>query len=723
VPEKPEFTKQYNDGQKAVLSVRPGIIGAYYFFENMFELSQAGVDLNLKQKYIEHVLPQKLKRELQYVEDRRIVRDLVIVLKSIRSRLKKVYLSDIKNEIQSYNLFVSLDLILIFFSYFLSYHLRFDWSLSSKDYQTFLISLPIIMAIRVFMFDRHGMYKSIWKYVSVRDLLKIIRATTIGTILIVASLYLLGLTGVPRSVLLIDLVFCIFFIGGFRLIIRVFRENVSFEDKSGKNVLIIGAGDVGEMLLRELDRNPENKYNVVGFVDDNKEKHGLTVHGVRILGGRENIPGLVGLFRVDEVLIAISSIAANEIKSIIKYCRAANVRHRIVPAVNDLLNGGVRLSRSRNIEISDIFGRKPVKLNISAIKNALEGKRIMLTGAGGSIGSELCRQIAEYGPSSLVLVDKNENYLEEIRSELRHSYDGMKIHACLSDITHKEKQRALFSKYIPEIIFHAAAQKHVPLSQENPDEAIWANVYGTKVVADLAAEYLATHFVLISTDKAVNPTSIMGVTKRIAELYVQALDTEKGTKFFSVRFGNVFNSNGSVVPSFVKQIERGGPIMVMHPDIERYFMSIDEAVQLILQSITMSENGQIFLLDMGKSIKIVDLAEELVYYMGAKPHEDIEIKYIGLRPGEKMYEELINPHESATATPHSNIRALETNVLYTIDRLERHISELLVIANKLEYDDLVKKLKEIVPEYVPSSTDKAHRLENAMAEEKKVVHG
>ena len=723
VPESKAFIKYYNDVQKGVLKERPGIIGAYYFFENIYELSQKGIDLNIKKKYIQHVLPLKLEKELKYVRDRRILKDIILVLKSIRARVRKIYLAEITNKLQSYNLFVAIDLILISFSYFVAFNLRYDWNVTSEDYQTFLITIPIVMIFRIFVLNRFGMYKSIWKYVGTRDLLKIIKAAVVSTILIGTSLFFLGISGFPRSVLLIDLILCILLIGGFRLLLRMASENGDggFQNKSGENVLIIGAGNVGEMLLRELERTHGNKYNVIGFIDDNKEKHGMTVHGIKVLGGRQNIPEVANLFHVDEILIAISNISPYEIKSIIRYCRNANVRHRIVPAVSDILDGRMLLSKSREIEISDLFGRKPIKLNISAISSSIRGKSILITGAGGSIGSELCRQIAEYEPKFLVLVDKNENYLHDVRSEIQDSHRNLTIYSCLSDITDKEKQNVIFSNYKPEIIFHAAAQKHVPLSEEHPDETIRSNIYGTKIVADLAVVYGATHFVLISTDKAVNPASVMGVTKRIAELYIQALDKEKDANFICVRFGNVFNSNGSVLPAFIKQIEKGGPITVTHPDIERYFMSINEAVQLILQSITMVSNGQIFLLDMGKSIKIVDLAKELIYHMGAKPFVDIKIKYIGLRPGEKLSEELINHHETEDSTFHSYIKVLKSKQLYTVSCLDQHISQLLIFAKKLQYRELIKKLKKIVPEYTHSEDNRIHFLKYSMSDAKKVM--
>lgn len=702
--ECPEVTRHYNKTQSKVLTVRPGIIGSYYFREDVYEMNGNGNNHRSQNAYIKKIVPIKLKRELGYVLDSRIIKDILIVVKSLSARLRNKLQSSNDDEIRSRTILVAVDILLVFLSFFLAFLLRFDWNLTLHQYQTFLITLPLVLTLRILVFQGCGMYKSVWKYVGLHELLNIIRATSISSVLVVAALFLLSFSGLPRSVFVIDWVFCIAILGACRLGFRLWYEHVSSENHVKRNVLVMGAGDVGEMLIREMSRGSENGYNVVGIVDDNKGLHGMSVHEVRVLGGRENIPELVKMLRVDEVVIAIANITAKEMKSIVNWCKKASVRHRIVPAVTDLLNGKTRLMKSRRVEVADLFGREPLNLNLSSIKKIISDNTILVTGAGGSIGSELCRQVADNHPKSLILVDKNENYLQDIRTELQFCYNNLLIYSHLADITDKDKQKVLFAEYAPDIVFHAAAQKHVPLAEENPDEAVRTNIYGTRVVANLAAEYNATYFVLISTDKAVNPTSLMGATKRVAELYVQALDgKQKGTKYLTVRFGNVFNSNGSVVPTFMKQISRGGPITITHPDIERFFMSIDEAVQLILQSLTMSDTGRLFHLDMGKSIKIDTLAKELIFHMGYVPDKDIKVIYTGLRPGEKLYEELVNGNESLVKTPHPGIKTLKNNAHCSLSYLDKQIHGLMALLKDFAFEPLIVKINEIVPEYTPDN--------------------
>jgi len=601
-------------------------------------------------------------------------------------------------EAKSRNFFLPLDLILVIVSYFFSYQLRFEWTISNSEYLIFLRSLPVIIILRIATFYYCGLYKNLWKYVGVRDLVSIISACTVSSVLIITIIFLSGISGHSRTIFLIDWILCISLIGGSRLLLRLFNENMNFDNKIRKNVLIIGAGDVGESLLRLLDRN---KYNVLGFIDDDDNKHGRTIHGVKVLGNCQDILDLAPIFRIEEVLITVADLSSDEMKLILRYCKQSEVRYKIVPAVSDLLSGSVHLSKLREVEISDLFGRQPIELDLSAIHGFLKGKRILVTGGGGSIGSELCRQIADYEPECIILVDKNENYLHEIRCELNSDFPSVHVACSLGDITDKRKQSQLFGSYRPEIVFHTAAQKHVPLSEENPDEAIRSNVLGTQVIADLANDFGVQEFVMVSTDKAVNPTSIMGVTKRIAELYIQKLSRKSATKFVTVRFGNVLNSNGSVIPIFLKQIEKGGPVTVTHQDVERYFMSISEAVQLILQAVTMGRNGEIFILDMGKSIRIVDLAIELIKQSGLKPYEDIPIIFTGLRLGEKLFEELVGGYEKCIPTSHSSIKTLKSNRLTRLSGIEEKIKSLTKISYRLPRKALISKFRELVPEYTP----------------------
>ncbi len=698
-PEKPEFVQHYTEEQIQVLSVRPGIWGPYYPFGKNGQNGISAEQVNLDEYYQKHVLPEKLKAELQYVRNRFLGRDIKVVLGLIRKKITTAINDQLMREAKNRNFFLPLDLFLIFSAYFISYQLRFDWAVPQNEYSILFKSFPVILFLREVTFYYSGLYKNLWKYVGVKDLVTIIYACTISSILSIAVIFLFGVSSHSRSIFFIDWLLCIFAIGGSRLMLRMFNENMNIEKKLRQNVLIIGAGDVGEMLLRELDKNGRDKYSVIGFIDDDEDKHGRTIHGVKVLGACENIPEIAPLLRIDEVLITVNQFSSAQMKSILNYCKQASVRHRMVPAVSDLLSGAVHLSKFRNVEISDLFGRQPVELDLSAIENFLHGRRVLVTGAGGSIGSELCRQISEYRPECIILVDKNENYLHEIRCELNGYFDLINVPCHLSDITNGKKQRQIFERYKPDIVFHAAAQKHVPLSEENPDEAIWNNVIGTKVIANLSNEYGVRVFVMVSTDKAVNPMSIMGVTKRIAELYVQGLSQKSTTKFVTVRFGNVLNSNGSVVPIFMKQIERGGPVTVTHPVVERYFMSISEAVQLILQAATMGKNCEIFILNMGKSIRILDLAIELIKHSGLKPDKDIQIKFTGLRPGEKLFEELIGRDEELVPTSHAGIKRLKCKHIVDLNHIEQKLEELTKYLHRSKSEKLIQILKEMVPEY------------------------
>ncbi len=695
-PEKPRFVKNYSREQAKVLALRPGIWGPFRSFENSNPNGEHESD---DKYYLEHVLPKKLEMELRYVKNTFLGRDIKVLLNLIGNRIRSTINEQLVREAKNRNFFLPLDLVLILSSYMLAYQLRFDWAVPANEYMIFFKSLAFVLILRIITFYYSGLYKNLWKYVGIKDLLSIITASSISSVLIIAIVFMFGDSTHSRSIFFIDWILCIFLIGGSRLVLRMFNETVNYEKKIRENVLIIGAGDVGEMLLRDLNKTGRDNYNVVGFIDDDDAKHGRSLHGIKILGACEDIPELAQMLRIDEVLITVNQFSSDEIKAIVDYCKRASVRHRIVPAVCDLLSGDVHLSRFRKVEISDLFGREPIELNLSAIENFLHGKRVLVTGAGGSIGSELCRQISEYLPESIILVDKNENYLHEIRCEL-NSYSGtINILCSLTDITNERKQRQLFKQYRPEIVFHAAAHKHVPLSEENPGEEVHKNVVGTKVIADLADEFGVGVFVMVSTDKAVNPTSIMGTSKRIAELYTKALSQKSHTRYVTVRFGNVLNSNGSVVPIFMKQIERGGPVTVTDPVVERYFMSISEAVQLILQAATMGKSSEIFILNMGKSMRILDLAIELIHQSGLRPYEDIEIEFTGLRSGEKMSEELIGRDEELVPTSHDGIKTLQSKNGMMLDQIKVQIDQLAKLSPEIQKSKLIQKLKEIVPEY------------------------
>jgi len=627
-PEVPHVVEYYTEEQKQVLSVRPGIIGANQILaRNESDLYPEGIE-DTESYYIKHVLPEKLKVDLDYVKKNSFRYDMKLILIGIITTILGAAQARVFIEAKIPAFLLPIDMVLVGLAYFLAYALRFDWHIPHVDNKLFALSLPIVMASRTGVFLIFRIYKNIWRYVSINDLFIIVKACTLSSVISVVLIFFLGIRIISRSVFLIDWILAMLLIGGFRVVLRILTERISIRERfeninvERKNILIIGAGDVGEMALRELERNVKYRYTMLGFIDDDFQKLGKRIHGVKVLGTIEDIPNIAKSYRVDEAFLAISRLSSAEIKSIVRHCEEAGIKCRIVPAVVDALNGKIHLNKIRDIVISDLFGRKPIELDFSSIEKFISNKIILVTGAGGSIGSELCRQIAEYNPRNLILVDRNENYLHEIQCELESNFITLPMEFTIADITIKSKMEKILRTVQPEIIFHAAAQKHVPLSEGNPDEAVKNNIIGTQILVKLADKYKTDYFVMVSTDKAVYPTSIMGVTKRVAELYVQSFSRQSHTRFVTVRFGNVMNSNGSVVPMFIKQIERGGPITVTHPDIERFFMSIPEAVQLILQAVTMGRNGEIFILDMGEPIKILDLATELIKRSGLIPNKD-----------------------------------------------------------------------------------------------------
>ncbi len=707
-PEVPHIVKYYTEEQRQVLSVKPGIIGANQILaRNESDLYPEGIE-DTEAYYIKHILPEKLKVDLDYVKKSSFRYDTKLLITGIITTILGAAQARVFLEAKIPAFLLPIDLVLVGLAYFLAYGLRFDWNIPKEDATIFALSLPIVIATRIGIFMIFKVYKNIWRYVSINDLYIIVKACTLSSVLSVVLIFFLGIRIMSRSVFLIDWILVMLFVGGLRVAMRILTERISIRERlefihvTRKNIIIIGAGDVGEMALRELERNLKYRYNMVGFIDDDAQKQGKRIHGIKVIGTIDDIPNLAKPYRIDEAFLAISRLSSEQIKSIIRHCEEAGIKCRMVPAVIDALNGKIHLNKIRDIEISDLFGRKPVQLDFSSIKQFIMNKKILVTGAGGSIGSELCRQIADYGPQSLVLVDRNENYLHEIQCELEKNFKTLQMTFKIADITIKSKMEVIFKSLQPEIVFHAAAQKHVPLSESNPDEAVKNNILGTQVLVRLANKYLSDYFVMVSTDKAVYPTSVMGVTKKIAELYTQSFSLRSHTRFVTVRFGNVMNSNGSVVPMFIKQIEAGGPVTVTHPDIERFFMSIPEAVQLILQAVTMGRNGEIFILDMGQPIKIVDLASELIKRSGLIPNKDIKIEFTGLRPGEKLFEELVGKGEQVLLTTHSRLNVLKSNNMKKLKELEAQIDALYGLARKMEYKKIKEKLVEIVPEYVPT---------------------
>jgi FlaA1/EpsC-like NDP-sugar epimerase len=583
------------------------------------------------------------------------------------------------------------------------------------QYPTMLV---FVLVIKTLIFGLFKQYRGWWRYVGISDLTGIVRASLVSTMLIfglwVAGLYidavrknLPNIFDISQAIFVVDLFFSILLLSGLRMAIRIYYEEFrTVESGRLKRFLIVGAGNTGESLLREIHRMSVAEYDVVGFIDDDPAKQGIRIHDIPVLGTVEELPEICKENTIDEIAIAMPSATVPQRRRVVQVCQGTKVRFMTVPSMTDLAAGKVKVSQIRDVDINDLLGREAIQLDMDLIEAFIKGKTILVTGAGGSIGSEMCRQICRFGPNLLLLVEQAENPLFYIERELRESYPAIATTAIVCDITDKGRVESIFEKHKPSVIIHAAAHKHVPLMECNPGEAIKNNVIGSRTVADAADKFIAESFVMISTDKAVNPTSIMGSSKRIAELYVQDLNKTSKTHFVTVRFGNVLGSEGSVVPIFKKQIAQGGPVTVTHPEMKRYFMTIPEASQLVLQAASMGKGGEIFVLDMGEPVKIVDLATELITLSGFRPGEDIEITFTGLRPGEKLFEELSIKGEDMQETRHPKI-GIWKNIPMDRDRLRAKIEELMAAARIGEHGAIVAKIKDLVPEYIGSNGCKA----------------
>jgi len=572
--------------------------------------------------------------------------------------------------------------------------------------------LLCFLVVKIIVFGLFGQYQGWWRFVSISDLLAIVKASLVSTLILAVMWFSLlmaetirmrlnELTTIPQSLFIVDMFATIVFLGGLRMAVRLYHEEFRTE-QSGKlkKFLIIGAGNAGESLLRELHRMSVEQYDVVGFIDDDPAKHGVNIHGVPVLGIVEELPKICKEKDIEEIAIAMPSATAKQLRRVVQICEGAKVRFRTVPSVADIASGKYRVSQIRTVDINDLLGRQAVQLDLDIVEQFLKNKVILVTGAGGSIGSEMCRQVCNFGPKLLLLVEQAENALFFIERELRASFPQVAMESLICDIADKQRVEQIFEWFKPDVVIHAAAHKHVPLMELNPGEAIKNNVVGTRTVADAADKYGADSFVMISTDKAVNPTSIMGSSKRVAELYIQDLDRTSKTHFVTVRFGNVLGSNGSVVPIFKNQIAAGGPVTVTHPEMRRYFMTIPEASQLVLQAAAMGKGGEIFVLDMGEPVKIVDLAKELITLSGFRPGEDIEIVFTGTRPGEKLFEELSVKGEDMVPTRHAKISIWQKSAPAGREVLYEKISNLITTADSQDYKQIVAALKQLVPEFI-----------------------
>ncbi len=598
-------------------------------------------------------------------------------------------------------LFVAGDMFAVLVANLMAVGLRFDfdWSLMSvgTNRTIELLSLDLLITPVVFYFV--GLYQGYWKYASLVDLLRLARAILYRTIALIVLFYALGFYGLSRAVLIIGTVLLLVLTGLCRLTPRFHSEFFSSRYRAtGLRTLIIGAGDTGELLLREIKKAP-GEYNPIGFIDDDREKAGAKIHGVPVLGDRGALERLIEEHGVREVIMAVPGATGRDMREIFEICRRKGARLRTVPTRGELARGAARISQIRLVDLDDLLGREVITLDQPALRQSLSGNRVLVTGAAGSIGRELARQIAAYEPEQIVLLDRNENNLFYLEAELREMYPVLNLQALVGDVLDRRRLLTLFQEYRPRVIFHASAYKHVPLMELNPVEAIKNNVIATRYLAEVAAACGVERFIYVSTDKAVRPTSVMGATKRLGERLVKSVPSET-TRFIAVRFGNVLGSDGSVVPTFRRQIAGGGPVTVTHPEATRYFMTIREAVQLVLMAGAMGEGGEIYLLQMGQPVRIVDLATNLIELSGLKPGEDVRIVFTGLRPGEKLHEELKDPSEQALPTSNEKILIL-TGVEPLGDEGWSRLGDLEAAAVEGHADPCLTTLRLLVPEYRP----------------------
>lgn len=604
---------------------------------------------------------------------------------------------------------------------YLAFILRFEAILSPFYLRHLKVYLPILLTVRLGFYLAFGLHKDLWRYSSVNDLVKIVKSVSLGTIVFVVIVrYLFGDTSYPRSIFAIDWLLLIMLSGGSRLLIRIFSEYTRVE-ATDKRTLIIGAGDAGEMIVRDMKSNPRNTYEPIGFIDDNLRKKGLRIHGVPIFGPMTMITQVMERYKPAEILISMPSASHKTINEIYEICKPFNIPIQILPGLSDIIEGNVSVSQIKPLSLEDLLQREPVRTDVQAVKEFIQGKSVMVTGAGGSIGSELCRQIIGYGPSDLIMFDRYENGLFEIDMELQNivkrkesvvrsdssplTPHPSRVITIVGDMRDRGGLEYHFSKFKPQIIFHAASHKHVPLMEVNPMEAVKNNIFGARNLVEAASRHKAESFVMISTDKAVNPTSIMGATKRVTEFLAISMNETSNTRFTAVRFGNVLGSNGSVVQVFKEQVRRGGPVTVTHPEIKRFFMLIPEAVQLVLIAAAGGRGGDIIVLDMGEQIKILDLAENLIRLSGFVPYEDIKIEFTGLRPGEKLYEELFDESEVMVPTFHEKLKIAIPNNVPSPDALLRHITALDRIITTSSLDELIPEIQKIVPNFKRSDAE------------------
>jgi FlaA1/EpsC-like NDP-sugar epimerase len=599
-----------------------------------------------------------------------------------------------------------IDLVIVAVSVLISYLLRFNFNIPAKDLELLPYAMLIFIAVRGIIFLITKSFSGIIRYTETQDIQRIFIISSVGTLIVVAVDILINLFYqvyiIPRAVIVIEFIASSAGMIAFRLLVKSTYWELKSPDIKAKNVIIFGAGEAALITSKALRQNTNERYHIIAFIDDSKNKVGKKIENVKIRHSDE-LPALLENNDIDQLIISVQNISPKRKKEIAEICLAHNVKVQNVPPVRKWINGELSIRQIRDINIVELLDREEIRLDSKKIKAQLTGKTILVTGAAGSIGSEIARQVIEYRPAKLVLLDIAETPIYHLELEFtKHPY-LKNIEFVIADIRNEERMRNVFETFKPDIIFHAAAYKHVPLMEHNPSEAILANVAGTKTLADLACEYNLQKFIMVSTDKAVNPTNVMGASKRIAEIYVQTLNQKGNTRFITTRFGNVLGSNGSVIPLFTKQIQNGGPITITHPDITRFFMTIPEACQLVLEAGAKGQGGEIFVFDMGESIKILDLAKKMIQLSGLKLGVDIQIVFTGLRPGEKLYEEVLATEENTLPTDHPKIMIAKVRE-YDYEEVQKQINNLIQLFRTQDNFEIVRQMKKIVPEFISKNS-------------------
>jgi len=715
-PEVPRYVERLRSDFSEVLSVRPGItdLASLRYIDEAALLAYSS---DPEEEYQLKILPEKLKLAKLYIRHMSLRFDIAIVIQTLLhiARLPIVVftLPELKTAVESplaspwtslssfilrwrKPIIVVLDVVLIILANYFAFVLRYDGNIPEGEINTFEQTVLALVAIRGVAFALFGLNEGLWRYTSIWDLQNIMAGVLTSTVVFYGWVHwVMGISSYPRSIFAIDAILLIGFLAGVRLSSRVLRDKPIFQKK--RKVLVVGAGDSGERVVREMKTRTVFNCQPIGFVDDNVSLLNQRIHGVRVLGAVQDLPKLVEEFKPEVVVVAVPDSTPEFLRDLVIKLEPYNISIKTLPAKEELLSDQSTVSQIRNVSIPDLLSRAPIHLDNEATRHMVRGKCVLITGAGGSIGSELARQITLFEPKVLLLYERHENSLYNIHKELDDRRFGFPIVPLIGDVTDAQRLCAVLEQYKPHILFHAAAHKHVPLVELNPLEAVKNNCIGTRVTAEAASLYGVEQFVHISTDKAVNPSSVMGATKRVAELIVQDIARSSQTRFLLVRFGNVLGSSGSVLLRFQDQIKTGGPVTVTHPEIRRYFMLIPEAVQLVLQAATIGEQGHIYILDMGEQIRVLDIARSLIRLSGLNPGKDIPIRFVGLRPGEKLYEELVGEGEIAVRSSLEKILQIRTISQLDFEEFREKLVALEAASYRDEASVLLERLREIVP--------------------------